>query len=226
MARRTLTGHSGNSIAVEEPPLDGPPPPPAAPPPKAAPAPAERIELPQLEIKTVRIQIIGDSPLICHRWSDKAKKQMLDKQMGKASQGKEKKSPEDDFRSSLYMIGKDKYGFPAVAFKSAAVDACTSLGKSITKVAVRQAFHIQGELVEISGEPVMREDMVRVGQGVADIRYRAEFKEWSCYLTIRYNSRALTAEQILNLINTAGFAVGVGEWRPEKNGQNGLFHVA
>ena len=45
-------------------------------------------------------------------------------------------------------------------------------------------------------------------------------------MTIRHNARALTAEQIVNLINTGGFAVGVGEWRPEKNGQFGLFHVA
>jgi hypothetical protein len=27
-------------------------------------------------------------------------------------------------------------------------------------------------------------------------------------------------------MQTAGFAVGVGEWRPEKDGQYGRFHVA
>ena len=184
------------------------------------------IEVLKLDIKTLNVKIIGDSPLICHRWSDKAKKMMLDKHMGKASPGKEHKSPEADFMSSLYPMGNGKYGFPSIAFKCAAVDACTSLGKALTKVAVRQAFHIQGELVEIKGTPTMREDMVRVGMGTADIRYRAEFREWSCVLTIRYNARALSAEQITNLVETAGFAVGVGEWRPEKNGQNGLFHVA
>lgn len=148
------------------------------------------ISLPKLDIRTFKVKIIGDSPLICHRWSDKQKKMMLDKQMGKASAGKEVKSPENDFHSSLYPLGNGKYGFPSVAFKSAAVDACTSLGKSVTKVAVRQAFHIQGELVEIKGTPTPREDMVRVGMGTADIRYRAEFKDWSCELTIRHNARA------------------------------------
>src|SRR5262249_15901195 len=94
------------------------------------------------------------------------------------------------------------------------------------KVAARQAFHVVGELVQIHGEPEMREDMVRVGMGAADIRYRAEFKQWKVCLSIRYNARVLTDEQIINLFNTAGFAGGVGEWRSEKDGSFGLFHVA
>ena len=36
----------------------------------------------------------------------------------------------------------------------------------------------------------------------------------------------LSAAQIVNLFNTAGFGVGIGEWRSEKDGQYGSFHVA
>ena len=90
----------------------------------------------------------------------------------------------------------------------------------------RGAFHIDGDLVSIQGKPTMREDMVRIGKGVADIRYRGEFKTWSVRLRIRYNANVLSAEQIINLFETAGFGIGVGEHRPQKNGQNGLFHVA
>lgn len=182
--------------------------------------------LPKLEIRTLQVTIVGDSPLICHRWSEKAKQQMLDKQMGIATSGREHKNPDEDYHSSLYPHPDGGYGFPAVAFKNAAVTACTSLGKqAITKVAARQAFHVVGELVKLAGDPRPREDMVRIGMGTADIRYRGEFPEWSCVLTIRYNARVLTDEQIVNVINTSGFAVGVGEWRPEKDGQYGMFHV-
>jgi hypothetical protein len=72
----------------------------------------------------------------------------------------------------------------------------------------------------------MREDMVRVGMGTADIRYRGEFKQWFTTIAVKYNANVMSAEQILNLMQTAGFAVGVGEWRPERDGQFGRFHVA
>jgi len=97
----------------------------------------------------------------------------------------------------------------------------------MTKVAARQAFHVDGEYAVIEGdEPTMREDMVRVGMGTADIRYRGEFRNWWTTIDIKYNANVLSAEQILNLMQTAGFAVGVGEWRPERDGQYGRFHVA
>lgn len=195
------------------------------------------IRLPQLDIRTLDVPLVGDSELICHRWSEKAIREMLAKQMGEATAGREKKDPERDYWETIYHIGKGKqtfphkdgyrYGFPAIAFKNAAVEACTSLGKSISKVAARQAFHVVGELVEIHGVPRMRQDMVRLKSagGTADIRYRAGFPEWSTTVRVRYNARVLTAEQLVNLFNTAGFAVGVGEWRSEKDGSFGLYHV-
>lgn len=184
------------------------------------------IVLPTLDIRVIVIRLIGDTDLICHHWSAKAIKQMLDKQMGKATAGKEPKNPEQDYLDSLYQHPDGGYGFPTIAFKNAAVSACTSLGKSVTKVAARQAFHVMGSLVKIVGDPVMREDMVTIGIKTADIRYRAAFPQWEAAVKVRYNARVLTSEQVVNLFNTAGFAVGVGEWRPERDGQYGMFHVA
>lgn len=190
-----------------------------------SPASSLKIELPDLDVRTIKVKIVGDSSLIVHKWSEKAKRLMLDKQTGKASAGREHKDPQQDFQESLYQMPDGGFGVPSLAFKNAAVTACTSLGKSITKVAARQSFHVLGPLVRINGTPTMRDDMVRVGMGTADIRFRGEFKEWSCELTIRYNARVLSAEQIVNLMNTAGFAVGICEWRPECNGESGMFHV-
>lgn len=199
------------------------------------------IEIPRLSIEEMEVTVIGDAPLITHAWSHKARLEMLNKQMKKATAKKEAKDPISDFKASIHWLD-DQCAFPSVAFKAAAVTAITSVS-GVTKVAARQAFHIIGEDVEVAGafpgsvsrynlvrlqggQPRMREDMVRVGMGTADLRYRGEF--WPCFVQVRvrYNRNALSAEQILNIINTAGFGVGVGEWRPEKDGDKGLFHVA
>lgn len=186
---------------------------------------AEVIALPTPDLRLANIRIIGTSPLISHRWSEKAKKEMLDKQMKKATKKKEAKDPDADYESSLYRLEDGRCGFPAIAFKSTAVTACSQID-GITKVLARGAFHVLGDLIPIEGEPQKREDMVRVGMGVADIRYRGEFPEWACDIPVQYNAQVISLEQLINLFQYAGFAVGIGEWRPERNGNCGMFRIA
>jgi len=186
------------------------------------------IEIPAIRIERAEITLIGDSPLIVHAWSQKAKDMMRNKQMKKAAPAKEAKNPEQEFKDSLYGMGNGAFGFPSVGFKAAAVAACR-FADGIAMTEARGAFHVEDELVRIEGSPPkMREDMVRIGMGVADLRYRGEFWPWQVTLSIAYNANALSLEQIMNLFNTAGFGVGVGEWRPSSKGGGsyGRFHVA
>lgn len=182
------------------------------------------IEIPPIEVRTYVFRIIGDTPLICHAWSAKAKQEMLDKQMGKARGKKEAKKPEQDYEGAFYRLPDGTAAFPTIAFKAAAVNAARQV-EGLTMTFLRGAFHTVGELVAIEGTPHMREDMVRVGMGTADIRFRPEWLEWAIDLIVRLNTRSLTLEQLIHLFNQAGFSVGVGEWRPEKDGRNGMFHV-
>ena len=205
----------------------------------AAAAKGAGIELPPLNIQTLKVTLIGDSPLIVHAWSPKAIEMMASKQQKKATAGREAKDPWADFCGSMYWLSDRpdapteadveaaQFGFPAIAFKAAAVTACTSIG-SVTKVAARQAFHVEGEFVTIKSPapPSMREDVCRVGMGTADLRYRGEWSTWSVELLVKFNAGIMSAEQVVNLFETAGFAVGVGEWRPERDGPYGRFHVA
>jgi hypothetical protein len=185
---------------------------------------ASAIELPPLNIQTVTFVLVGDSPLIVHAWSEKAKRQMLDKQMKKATKAKEAKDPEADYEACFYRTETGAYGFPAIGVKAAMVSACRFVDAKMT--VMRGAFHIDCEMLTVIGDPRPREDMVRVGMGTADIRYRPEFVEWRMPVTIKFNASVISAEQLANLLNAAGFGVGIGEWRPEKNGSYGRFHVA
>ena len=198
------------------------------------------ITIPAIQVKNTKIHIVGDSPLIVHAWSEKAKRMMLEKQMKKAKTGKEIRDPWHEFCDSLYWLTEKpenptmedienaRFGFPAVAFKAAAIDAAYQLGAIEKKTTARGAFHILGEMVEIKGTPTMREDMVRLGgiTSPADLRYRGEFKEWEADIPIQYVPMSISLEQVANMINLGGFACGVGEWRPSRDGQSGRFHVA
>lgn len=185
-------------------------------------------DIPAINIQHMVVTLIGDSPLIMHKWSEKAKQEILDKQTKKANKKKEAKDPEKLYKESMYEMPEGsitKYGFPAVGVKAAAVGACRSIdGLAMTQA--RSFFHIDCELVPIFGDPIMREDMVRIGNGVADIRFRGEFKEWYTQFVVNYNADNLSPEQLLNLFQIGGFSSGLGEWRPQKNGQYGRFRIA
>ena len=211
-------------------------------------AATEVIEIRPIEIKKVTIRIVGDTPLIMHAWSEKAKRMMLEAQMGIAKgKKKEAKNPADDFIRSMYWLtpmpedgtmesfeeaiaNGARFGFPVTAFKQAAISAAYRMGWAKDKMSMRGAFFIDSDengMIEIhSDTPEMREDMVKVGMGTADIRYRGEFKNWYADLTISYNANGqYSLENIVNIINAGGYVCGVGEWRPERDGQNGMFHV-
>jgi hypothetical protein len=183
------------------------------------------VEMKKMALQRYDVPIIGTSPLIMHAWSSKAKEMMLAKQMKRATTGKEAKDPQRDFEESIYL-GKDGLpAFPSIAFKAAAVDAAIAM--DFKKTNLRQAFHIEGDMVSILGDsPTPREDMVRVGMGTADIRYRAEFRHWGAFLRVTVNASMLSIEQLYNLFDAAGFGIGIGEWRPQRDGQFGRFKVA
>lgn len=208
----------------------------------------ELIEIRPIEIQKTTIRIVGDTPLIMHAWSEKAKREMLEKQMKTTkSKAREAKNPVEDFIRSMYWLtpmptdmtedGFEKaiasgarFGFPVTAFKQAAISAAYRMGWAKDKMSLRGAFFIDSDdnqMIEIhSDTPIMREDMVKVGMGTADIRYRGEFRNWYADIVISYNKNGQhTLEQILNIINAGGYVCGVGEWRPERDGQNGMFHV-
>ena len=208
----------------------------------------ELIEIRPIEIQKTTIRIVGDTPLIMHAWSEKAKREMLEKQMKKTkSSAREAKNPVEDFIRSMYWLtpmptdmseeGFEKaidagarFGFPVTAFKQAAISAAYRMGWAKDKMSMRGAFFIDGDenqMLEIhSDTPVIREDMVKVGMGTADIRFRGEFRNWYADMTISYNKNGQqTLEQIINIINAGGYVCGVGEWRPERDGQYGMFHV-
>jgi len=189
------------------------------------------IQIDRIAVSRMRVPIIGTTPLIVHRFSEKAKKKMLDDMQGRKTP-KQPKDPAAEFEGAFYRFEDGSNGFPVIAFKAATIGAARFYGKEVTMTSLRQFLFFRGEpgvdgvsLAPIEGEAAMREDVVRVGKGGTDLRYRPEFREWSTTLDVTYVTSALTQSSVLSLIDAGGLGVGVGEWRPEKRGDNGCYQV-
>ncbi len=189
-----------------------------------------QVVIDRIAAETVRVPIVGTAPLLVHRFSEKAKRQMLDNMQGRKSP-RLPKDPKAEYEAAFYRVKGGGYGFPVIAFKAATIGAARFYGKSISMTALRQYIFFKGEPSEdgqamavLSGEPSMREDVVRVGQGT-DLRYRPQFLEWSTTIEVTFVTSALTQGSLLSLIDAGGMGVGVGEWRPEKRGDFGTFTI-
>lgn len=208
------------------------------------------VRTPRLDLRILKVKIVGDSPLIVHAFSAKSKKMMLDKMMGAAKQGRAPKDPVNEFREALYVTSDGKPGFKACCVKLCMVDVANHV--ELKKTDMMRSFYVkpdEGELIVIESDPLkepvteqdkiygkdikkehamgasMREDAVTVGMSGTDLRYRPQFINWKMDLTIQYNSSVITPEQLVNLLNTAGFGCGLGDWRVQKGGDFGRFHV-
>lgn len=191
--------------------------------------------------------LVGDMPLIVHAWSEKAKKQMLGKHLGEAKKGREQRKPQEDFESSLYAMDEtgDAFGFPATGIKKCLWSGAHK-DKNIPKTDVQRGLWIDGEMTRLmpalagaicdlpliriwGSKPEMREDMVRVGTGLnktATLAYRGQFTVWAMFINGRYNPTLLNPEKLMTLINDGGYGCGIGEWRCERSGDFGSFHLA
>lgn len=178
--------------------------------------------------KSMTVSIEGVTPLIQHKWSEKAKQQMRDKHAGKKTKTREVRDPEQEAISAMYTTIGGDYGIPVKALKAAIIGAAhKDLG--VEKTLVRKALFLPcpdpNEVLPMECcEPVLREDYVRVGVST-DLRYRPEFREWKLSFRVDYDADLLTQDDIVNLVNRAGFGVGLCEMRPEKGGENGRFRV-
>ena len=187
---------------------------------------ASVIEVPRANIQNLTLTIRGiGAGLLVHRFHDIDA--LGEKGQGKAQTVKPARNYEQEFNDARYVIdGKDCY--PADALKKAVVGAC-SFVDGVFKTHARGAFFPLDEFFQILGpSPVMHRCVVWIGRGtsrVAMVRVRPLYRNWKMNIRMRYDANIISTEQLVFLFVQAGFSVGLGDWRPQKDGQFGMFEV-
>lgn len=211
--------------------------------------------------KVVTVRLIGDTPLIMHKWTEKMKRALPagtdPDEANDITVKKEYPGKMESFITSMYWITEmpkeyteeafikaiqegARFGFRVESFKLAAIDAAYSKGWIPNKKGIKGLFFIEPDYVDEEGNqlveikrvdnepPALREDVV-ILSGISrkpDLRWRGQFTHWYVDLRIRYDQDGqYSLQDIVNMLQAGGRYNGIGEYRPEKDGQFGMFHV-
>lgn len=194
-------------------------------------------EISILEIQRGQVDfcVLGTSPLILNRMSQKVWHELLAPKGRKTAADKAqslKHDPIQEFRDSPYIIDSPTaptlLGVMATAFKKA---MCTAALRTpgVNKTEIAQLVYVRGELLGIYGLPKVFMSITRSADinKTPDVRTRALVPEWACRLSITFAKPALREQSLVNLLAAAGFMAGIGDWRQEKgSGSYGSFRLA
>lgn len=166
--------------------------------------------------------------LVVHQFAEKAKKEIRDKQAKKEKKAKEERRPAEEAEGAKYFDDAGRECVPVTAIKKALISAATAFD-DLTKVALRQAIfvapaHDHGAMLvpieKHDGAPAvgtMREDAVTIGINTRGLAYRPQYNEWQLRVSVEFNPRLVSEEQLIALIDQAGWGVGICEGRPERS---------
>lgn len=178
--------------------------------------------------------IVATAPLVQNKFSAKARNKMMATQAaGSTAKGKKVREARDfdaDFEAAIHRAEDGWIGIPAPAFRAAMISACRLVGYQMTKAKLSVFVEADGldiddgtPLVRLNaGEPERHEAMVRNATGVADVRIRPMWRQWSATLNIKFDADQFTADDICNLLDRAGQQVGIGEGRPDSKSSAGM----
>ena len=189
-------------------------------------------------IKPANIQqavfnIKGTAPYVQARFSGKAMQAMMSKMAAGSTAAKSRAKPahdfDDDYKQAMHVSTEGWKGIPAGAFRQAMISACRLVGFKMTLAKLSVFVHADGfdridgiPLIRIEGEPERTDMAVRNATGVADIRVRPMWREWSAQVRVKYDADQFTLQDVTNLMQRVGMQVGIGEGRPDSRESAGL----
>lgn len=193
-------------------------------------------EIQILEINTGRLDfcVLGKTPLILNRMSEKAQRELLLPRGRKNAAEKAaslKHNPLEEYRASVYRDPDESAPtyllMMATAFKGALRSAAMDLPGS-SKSQIGRLTFVEGQWVPIFGVPQIFMSVTRSADmnRTPDIRTRAILPEWACRVSITFVKPILRDQAVANLFAAAGITMGVGDFRPEKGkGNYGQFEL-
>lgn len=206
----------------------------------------EIIELKAIAPKTVTIRIEGDSDLVLNKMNDVNARQLTDARKDKAKDTSkpnkwEAISTSMHWLDSIKDISPDEFSEEILEKLLKENAPCLtafglkkSFGQAVTRNEISQYATKFDANVNILGKgdnliPIkyaehhVDEKLMSPKRGAPVLVYLNRFSGWSADITISYLENVYSLEQIINIINLAGFGLGIGSGRTSGYGR---YHVS
>ena len=200
----------------------------------------ETIEIKRIDVKQVTVKIVGDGDLILNKMNDVSARQLTDQRKNKA---KDLEVPNEWEQIITDLHWRD--GKPTDFSEQGLIDALKNNAPCITAFGLKKSFGeavvrneidkfktkfdpsvnniAKGNLIPIKfTEHYIDEKLMSPVRGKPVLVRMNRFSGWSAEFTIQFTENVYSLEQIINIINLAGFGLGIGSGRTSGYGR---YHV-
>ena len=203
---------------------------PPPPPPPAKDTTTRTLVITPPKFEEAILLIRGTTPLVQHKFSEKAQIQIRETQEAGSQAGSKRKREPKDFEAAYNgarHIAAKRYGgwdgIHAGSFRNAMISACRVCGFKMTLAKLSLFVRADGfsddgiPLVKITGgTPTMMVAPARNDNGSIDLRSRPKWAEgWEAKVHLRWDADQFSANDVFNLMSRVGIQVGIGEGRPD-----------
>lgn len=204
----------------------------------------EIIELKPIVPKTIIVKIVGDSDLVLNKMNDPTARALTDARKDKAK-NLEKPNEWELIATAMHWLNGKPEEFTEEAFKAAlnpknnapcltAFGLKKSFGDAVVRNEVAQYATKFNASVNIIGQgdnlvPIrfaehhIDEKLMSPKKGAPVLVRLNRFSGWSAEIKVSFIDTVYSIEQLVNIINLAGFGIGIGSGRSSGYGR---YHVA
>ena len=199
------------------------------------------IEVKAINPKRIIVTIEGDSDLILNKMNDVSTRQLTDQRKDKAKSLEKPNEWEQIITSMHWLNGK-----PADYTEDSLIDALENNAPCLTAFGLKKSFGqavVRNELSQYATKFDASVNVIGIGDGLVPISFTEHhvdeklmspkkgapvlvhlnrFSGWKADIELSFIDNVYSEEQIINIVNLAGFGLGIGSGRSSGYGR---YHV-
>jgi len=186
----------------------------------------QEVNIQPLKKATMTVRVKGLTPYLASKMDLLAVDNIERKKNGQMVV-KDTRSEDQKTQDKIHYTADHKVGIPGAAFMKGCIEMAPYI-EGLDKKKVMGSVRILDDIIPIKFKKQSVHETWGTNAGITKapkIIRRPIFTDWECELNIMFNAANITAEQVVNLVNWAGFQSGVGGWRASKGGSFGSYEV-